>query len=248
MAYTVQEVANLTGTTVKTLYHYQKIGLLFPNSIGDNGYRYYTDKELERLQQIMFYRELDFSLEQIKIALENEPNRLICLEKQKALLSARKERLAAILNTLEETISNAQKGVSMDAEKMFGGLNKEAWTEALEDQNKYLESKYGYTLDTDTIDATVMNEKAEEATQFMSFMAQSLKKGIGAHDEKVVSALKKHIAFMKKDMDIDAAGFAAQAHFFATDDFHRSMLEGQQVGLSYYICVAADNLVAQGNT
>lgn len=53
---------------------------------------------------------------------------------------------------------------------------------------------------------------------------------------------------MKKDMDIDAAGFAAQAHFFATDDFHRSMLEGQQVGLSYYICVAADNLVAQGNT
>ena len=114
----------------------------------------------------------------------------------------------------------------MDAEKMFGGLNKEAWTEALEDQNKYLESKYGYTLDTDTIDATVMNEKAEEATQFMSFMAQSL----------------------KKDMDIDAAGFAAQAHFFATDDFHRSMLEGQQVGLSYYICVAADNLVAQGNT
>lgn len=53
MAYTVQEVANLSGATVKTLYHYQKVGLLFPNSIGENGYRYYTDKELERLQQIM---------------------------------------------------------------------------------------------------------------------------------------------------------------------------------------------------
>ena len=76
MAFTVQEVANISGTTVKTLYHYQKIGLLLPNMIGENGYRYYTENELERLQQILFYRELDFSLEKIKTALESEPNRL----------------------------------------------------------------------------------------------------------------------------------------------------------------------------
>jgi len=77
MAYTVQEAANLSGTTVKTLYHYQKVGLLFPHTVGDNGYRYYTDKELERLQQILFYRELDFSLDQIKTALENEPKTIL---------------------------------------------------------------------------------------------------------------------------------------------------------------------------
>lgn len=47
MVYTVQEVANLSGTTVKTLYHYQKVGLLFPNYIGGNGYRYYTEVELD---------------------------------------------------------------------------------------------------------------------------------------------------------------------------------------------------------
>ena len=93
MAYTGKEVADLSGVTVKTLYHYQRVGLLLPDSIGKNGYRYYTDKELERLQQIMFYRELDFSLGQIKIALENEPNRLICLEQQRTLLIERKERL-----------------------------------------------------------------------------------------------------------------------------------------------------------
>ncbi len=56
MAYTVQEAANLSGTTVKTLYHYQKVGLLFPHTVGDNGYRYYTDKELERLQQIQNWK------------------------------------------------------------------------------------------------------------------------------------------------------------------------------------------------
>ena len=61
MAYTVQEVAKLSGTTIKTLYHYHKIGLLIPSFVGENGYRYYSEKELEQLQQIMFYRELDFS-------------------------------------------------------------------------------------------------------------------------------------------------------------------------------------------
>ena len=247
MAYTVREVANLSGTTVKTLYHYQKVGLLFPNSIGENGYRYYTDKELERLQQIMFYRELDFSLEQIKIALESEPNRLICLEQQRALLIARKERLSVLLNTLDETISHAQKGVIMSAEKMFSGFDKEQWGEALQEQNKHLQKEYGYSIPTESIDVTAMNDKAEEAMRFTAFMAKSLRDGVGAHAETVQVAVQEHIAFLRKDMKLDAAGFAAQSRFFLTDDFHRSMLEGQQVGLSYYICIAADYLAAKEN-
>ena len=68
MSYTVHEVAKLSGVTIKTLYHYHKIGLLMPESIAENSYRYYGEKELKRLQQILFYRELDFSLENIKIA------------------------------------------------------------------------------------------------------------------------------------------------------------------------------------
>ena len=245
MAYTVQEAANLSGTTVKTLYHYQKVGLLLPSTVGENGYRYYTDQELERLQQIMFYRALDFSLEQIKIALENEPNRLTCLEQQKVLLSARKERLSAILDTLEETISHARKGVPMKTEKMFAGLNKEEWGEALKGQNEYLQKEYGYSIDAEAVDAAVMNENAEEAAQFMAFMARSLKDGLSAQDETVLSAIQKHIACLRRTMEIDAAGFAAQSRFFLTDDFHRSMLEGQQTGLNYYLCIAADHLAAR---
>lgn len=247
MAYTVQEVANLSGTTVKTLYHYQKVGLLFPNSIGENGYRYYTDKELEKLQQIMFYRELDFSLEQIKIALENEPNRLSCLEQQRALLIERKERLVAILNTLDETISHAQKGAAMSAEKMFSGFDKEQWGEALQEQNAHLQKEYGYSVPVDDVDVAAIKEKAEEAVRFMGFMAQSLRDGLGAHTETVQAAVREHIAFLQKDMELDAVCFAAQSHFFLTDDFHRSMMEGQQVGLSYYICVAADYLATKEN-
>lgn len=88
MQYTVKEVERLTGVTVKALHHYHKIGLLVPYEISDAGYRFYGENELERLQQILFYRELDFSLKDIKKAMDNEPNRLECLTQQKDLLLA----------------------------------------------------------------------------------------------------------------------------------------------------------------
>ena len=62
MEYTVKQVAEMTGVTVKTLHHYHKIGLLLPCRVTEAGYRLYGEGELMRLQQILFYRELDFSL------------------------------------------------------------------------------------------------------------------------------------------------------------------------------------------
>lgn len=127
IAYTVQEVANLAGITVKTLYHYQRLGLLLPASVGENGYRYYGEKELLRLQQILFYRELELPLKEIKTALEEERSRLKCLRHQQALLLDQKRRLEAVLNTLEESIVHTQDGTSMDHKQLFSGLNLEAW-------------------------------------------------------------------------------------------------------------------------
>lgn len=244
MAYTVHEVAALSGVTIKTLYHYHKISLLIPERVAENGYRYYGDKELKRLQQILFYRELDFSLEKIKTALDNEPDRLYCLNEQYAMLKKKEQRLSGILRMLEETIQHERKGVAMSKENMFKGLNKKEWGEALAEQNGHLREKYGYEIDTNTINADEMNEKAREAAQFMAFMAASLKNGVNVNDKDVLTEIKKHICFMQQDMDIDAKGFAAQARFLMTDDFHRKMLEGQQTGLSYYICFAAETYAA----
>lgn len=245
MAYTVHEVVKLSGVTIKTLYHYQKIGLLLPESVAENGYRYYSDKELKRLQQILFYRELDFSLENIKTTLDNEPDRLRCLCEQYSMLQVREQRLAGILRTLEETIQHEQKGVLMSKDKMFTGLNKKEWEDALGKQNEHLQEKYGYEIDINEIDSDAMNEKASEATEFMSFMTTSLKNGISVNDTSISDAIEKHIQFMQQDMSIDAKGFADQTRFLMTDNFHRQMLEGQQTGLSYYICFAAENYAAK---
>ncbi|GGB40658.1 hypothetical protein GCM10011409_17690 [Lentibacillus populi] len=66
MLYTVKEMAKFANVTIKTLHHYHKIGLLYPYKVSEAGYRLYGMKELERLQQILFYRELDFPLKEIK--------------------------------------------------------------------------------------------------------------------------------------------------------------------------------------
>jgi len=74
--YTVKRVAEMTGVTVKALHHYHKIGLLLPCRVTETGCRLYCESELMRLQQILFYRELDFSLGNIKQALESESDRI----------------------------------------------------------------------------------------------------------------------------------------------------------------------------
>ncbi|MGJ0846340.1 MerR family transcriptional regulator [Tissierella praeacuta] len=245
MVYTVNEVAKDSGVSIKTLYHYHKIGLLMPKRVAENGYRYYGDKELKRLQQILFYRELDFPLEKIKETLDSKPNRLNCLHEQYSLLKSKEQRLAGILRTLEETIQHEEKGVSMSKEKMFNGLNKKEWEEAIAYQNEYLQEKYEYEIDTKEIDIDEMNEKAKEATEFISFMVDSLRNGVSVNDKSVLTEIEKHIMFMQEDMNIDSEGFAAQTRFLMTDDFHRQMLEGQQTGLSYYICFAAESYAKQ---
>ena len=64
--FTVKQLSKLAGITPRTLHHYDEIGLLKPSRVGDNGYRYYGEESVLRLQQILFYRELEIPLEEIK--------------------------------------------------------------------------------------------------------------------------------------------------------------------------------------
>lgn len=241
MSYTVNEVAKISGVTIKTLYHYQKIGLLMPEKVAENGYRYYGDKELEKLQQILFFRELDFSLEKIKLVMQNEPSRLRCLCEQKTLLMARRQRLGSILHTLEEAIIHAEKGVTMNKEKMFTGLNKQEWEETLSGQNEYLKKEYGYDmLSENDIKPDELNEHSQQAAKFMMFMADALKNGVRPDDAGIKEAVGKHISYVNEKIHpTDAKAFLGETEFFLTDDFHRNMYESIQTGLSYYIFAAA---------
>lgn len=100
---TVKEVSQLTGISIRTLRYYDEIGLLKPARISENQYRFYDDKDLEKLQEIMFFKEMDIPLETIKKLLENPKlNRKEILLFQKALLERKRNRLNGIIELIED--------------------------------------------------------------------------------------------------------------------------------------------------
>lgn len=249
MLFTVKEVSSLAGVTVKTLHHYHKLGLLLPTEISEAGYRLYGSRELERLQEILFYRELDFPLDQIKSLLEEGQNRQAILSGQKELLEARKQRLNRILQTLEQSIECAENGEVMSAPDLFRGFaTEEEWREALKEQSRHLKQTYNVEVPgPEGLDVPALNEQAAEASAFMAEMAKALRSGIKVNDQAIRCLIGNHLDFMKKHgHPASDEDFALQTRFFLEDDFHRSMLEGQQTGLAYYLNAAAESLLKAG--
>ncbi|GIP56657.1 MerR family transcriptional regulator [Paenibacillus sp. FSL W8-0186] len=247
MLYTVKEVSSLSSVTVKTLHHYHKIGLLLPREISGAGYRLYGQKELERLQQILFYRELEFPLEQIKQLLERAPERLSVLKRQEELLLARQHRLQSVMATLRHSIHCMEKGESMDNSELFEGFDREEeWREALEEHNTHLQESYDFNqLESAQIDVQGMNEQAREAKAFMDEMARNLQAGVVHNSPEVEELICSHLEFMNRHGHaVSAQDFAGQTRFFLSDSFHLQMLEGQQTGLAYYLAAAAESYAA----
>lgn len=126
MAYTVKQLAQLAGVSVRTLHHYDEIGLLTPPVIGANGYRYYDERSLLRLQSILFYRELDFPLAAIKAALDRPDfDPVQALREQRTALEVRLGRLHALIATIDRTLGHIKGETTMQPKQLFAGLTPE---------------------------------------------------------------------------------------------------------------------------
>jgi DNA-binding transcriptional MerR regulator len=124
--YTVKQLSNLAGISVRTLHYYDEIGLLKPASIGENGYRYYGDKEILCLQQILFYRELDLSLADTKTILESPDFDVMkALQAHNAALGQRVERLNRLIVTVENTIDHLKGTKEMSKKQLFTAFTEE---------------------------------------------------------------------------------------------------------------------------
>ena len=124
--YSVNHLAKLAGVSVRTLHHYDRLGLLKPSIRTEAKYRMYGEKELIRLQQILFYKELDFSLGEIFSILEDPDfNMVMALESHKLALQARQYRLLTLLTTIDKTISTLKgERVMLTNEELYEGFPK----------------------------------------------------------------------------------------------------------------------------
>ena len=132
----IHELAKLSGVSARTLRYYDEIGLLKPSAIEYNGYRNYNQQDIDRLQQILFYRALDFKLAQIKTILEDRNFNVIkALQNQQILLEQKRNYIDGLLQTITQTIDMMKGEIMMTNEQKF-----EAFKQQLIDDN---EQAYG---------------------------------------------------------------------------------------------------------
>ncbi|VPQ71263.1 MerR family transcriptional regulator [Streptococcus pneumoniae] len=121
--YHIKEAAQLSGVSVKTLHHYDKIGLLVPLK-SENGYRTYSQEDLERLQVILYYKYLGFSLEKIAELLKEERTDLLPhLTRQLDYLTRERQHLDTLISTLQKTIQEQKGERKMTIEEKFTGFS-----------------------------------------------------------------------------------------------------------------------------
>lgn len=119
MSYTVNKLAKIAGVSVRTLHYYDEVGLLKPSTLQKNGYRVYEEHELLELQQILFFRELDFPIEEIKRILSSPTfDRRQALRDHRAMIELKKKRLSGLIKTIDTTLQKLDNQHPMDDQDM----------------------------------------------------------------------------------------------------------------------------------
>jgi DNA-binding transcriptional MerR regulator len=132
MERSIQDIARLAGTTSRTLRHYGEIGLLPPSRIGGNGYRYYDESALGRLQRILLLRDLGLGLAAIAEVLGNQRDNADALQAHLAWLVQEKDRIARQIAAVETTMTKLERGDPLMAEEMFDGFDHTQYREEVE--------------------------------------------------------------------------------------------------------------------
>jgi DNA-binding transcriptional MerR regulator len=162
--HTVQRVAKMSGVSVRTLHYYDEIGLLKPAFIGANGYRYYEREQLLRLQQILFFRELGFPLNEIAATLAKPDfDRVETLRAHRKWLEAEADRYQRLLRTLDRTIDSLTAAPADDA--LFEGFSTEK-------QSEYEAYLIDHGVAADVIARSHANVKTWSKADFASMRAE----------------------------------------------------------------------------
>lgn len=199
---TVKQVAKLSGVSVRALHHYDQIGLLKPASIGRNGYRYYGQEELLRLQQILLHRELDIPLSEIAGILDDPKfDRLAALRQQRERLAREAQRYADLVRTIDRTIAsligerpmkNADlyTGISPEMQSRYGAWLIEKYGGDLPD--RIAQSRKKYDTLTDAEKAALHDELREVEAAW----AGAMQNGVPADSTALDPLLRRHHAWI----------------------------------------------------
>ncbi len=176
MEYSVLKLGKLAGISTRTLRYYDEIGLLSPMKVTASGYRVYGEKEVDALQQILYYRELDLSLTDIK-AIVSTPSfdRLAALSSHLSELNKRRDRLSRLIQSVEQTILHEKGKIEMSDKEKFEAFKKDLIRENEEKYGAEVREKYG-NKQVDESNAKMMNLTKEQYDSMQKMAAEIVSK------------------------------------------------------------------------
>ena len=179
MEYTIQKLSKLAGVSTRTLRYYDEINILKPARINSSGYRIYGQKEVDRLQLIMFYRELDVRLDTIKDILTSETfDKTFALRQHRIQLLAKRDQLDLLITNVEKTINYQEGKVNMMDKEKFDGFKKKLVDENEKKYGKEIRENYGDEA-VNASNMSMMNmtkEQYEEFEKLSTDVIETLKK------------------------------------------------------------------------
>ena len=241
--YSVGEVARLAGVSVRTLHHYDAVGILQPANRGDNGYRAYTTEDLERLQRILAYRELGFELAAIGELLDDPAtDRLEHLRRQATLLDARMERLQKMRSSLHKTMEAHQMGIDLDPKEMFEVFGEFDPTEhAAEAEERWGDTDaYRQSRDrTKRYGKADWQRIAQASEAIEQRFAEALAAGEPADGTAAMDAAEAHRLHIQRWFyDCSSAMHVGLADMYEADPRFTKHYEDRAAGLAGYVAAA----------
>jgi DNA-binding transcriptional MerR regulator len=199
---TIGAIARLAGVTVRTLHHYDRIGLVVPGERTDGGYRLYGRRQVERLQEVLFFRELGFGLEEIRrIVDEPSYDRAAALARQRTLLVERAGHLQDLIEAVDGALDAEKRGTRMTNEEMlevFGDFDPSQYEEEARqrwgDTEAYRESARRTSRYTKADWQQIGREGAEINAAFLALMEA----GSPAADPAAAAVAERHRAYISK--------------------------------------------------
>ncbi len=183
----------MTGVTVRTLHHYDEIGLLAPSGRSEAGYRLYGYDDLTRLQEILVWRALGFSLTDIQAMLDDPAyDRIDALRRQRALVERESERLGALRRALDDAILAEEKGATMPEHAMFEGFDPAEYEEEVRERWGDTEAYRESTRRTASYGEAQWSEIRSEWDAIVAELAASMAAGEPAGSERARAAAERH--------------------------------------------------------
>lgn len=244
--YTVKQLAQLSGVSVRTLHYYDDIGLLKPARLGQNRYRYYEEPEVLRLQQILFHRELGFSLQEIVELLDRADfNRIEALRAHRARLEQQAQRYAELVRTIDRTIADLNGNRTMKHDELFNGFSPEKQA----GYEQWLIERYGGDV-RDRIDDSKRQlasltdaEKArlrEELAEIETNLAEACRQQVPSDSTAIDLVLARHRNWVSImwNRPCPADAYAGLADLYLSHPDFRARYESLAPGFTDYLAAA----------